>query len=87
MTPPADRDMVGSQYVRNRESRCRMQEEFARKDMNDRIDGAGRLRARPERGFCLRPMGDAAEEHEATTRGRKLPLSRTMGRSMCCSSS
>ena len=47
----ADRDMMGKQYVRNHEARSRMQEEFVRKDMNDRILRAGRLRARQEREY------------------------------------
>ena len=29
LTPPADRDMMGTQYVRNHEARCRMQQHFA----------------------------------------------------------
>ena len=37
LLPPADRDMMGRQYVLNHESGCRMQEEFARKDRSDRI--------------------------------------------------
>lgn len=49
LTPPADRDMMGTQYVRNHEARCRMQQHFAQKSMKDRILRAGRLRVRPER--------------------------------------
>ena len=51
LTPPADRDMMGTQYVRNHEARCRMQQHFAQKNMKDRILRAGRLRVRPERDY------------------------------------
>ena len=51
LNPPADRDMMGDQYVRNHEARCQMQQHFARKNMKDRILRAGRLRVRPEREY------------------------------------
>lgn len=54
LTAPADRYLMGTQYVRNHEARSRMQKEFTRKDTQDLILRAGRLRARPKRGYFRR---------------------------------
>ena len=51
LTPPADRDMMGDQHVRNHEARCQMQQHFAQNNMKDRILRAGRLRVRAEREY------------------------------------
>ena len=78
LIPPANRDMMGSQYVRNHEAPCRMQQQFAQKDMKDRILRPGRLRVRPEREYFRGQWVMLWKEYETATGRRKLPISRAM---------
>ena len=48
LTPAADRDMMGRQFVKNHELRCRMQAAFAKSDAKDRASRALRFLFRAE---------------------------------------